>query len=812
VRFFSRLYLALRPHARANSRTNSRTRVFVLSAAVLGVMALSGLLTVNLVIREDVTSLMPTRPPGLAEQFRILREAPFAQSLFIALGGGDPAGSAKKVAEALRGPDMPFVLSGMDSFSPSLLPKLCAALPGLMDAGDMAALPPLLTEKAVAEALDKNRTLLLSARGLALRDFLAMDPLGLCARKLRGFASTTGTPKPARGRMQSVDGRYAVLVAEPAASMTDTAAARKVMTMARDAVGRGAPDAETIIIGGHRHTEENADVIQEDLRRILPASVLLIVLAYLVFVRTWRGLSIVLLPTASLLLASAFTGLVFDGISGIVIGFGSVILGITADYAIHVYFAMNGAESPEQSLERVSTPVLFGALTTLAAFAAFFSSSIPCIVQMTCFSIFGIVAALFLALVVLPQYLCSARTASAPPPFAEKWSAPEEATRLRPRTAVLTLLWAVLAAGLGGLLHSAPIDGDIRSLSYQSEAMEEDEARMRAIWGEQREQALFAVEETSRQAALEKNDRLWERFVTLSADNGYDLSSLTSLARFLPARSTQTARHAEWKAFWEERGPRTVAALRDLAPKAGFSVEAFAPFALWLSGEPPLVDAEVLTTLGLEFPLLLLRATPDGTHFVYGVAHEGRMPESFRDAIRDEGGHYVSGETFRAAMDEATRADMLRFGGLSLLAVLGTSVWLLRSLPRLALMLLPVSLGLFGVLAVYRLMGMSLNIFHAIALPLVMTLSVDYGIFMLAFLEGRLRRESVKGVLLSGLTTLSGFGALLLARHPALFSLGLTVSIGLSAALLAALVLMPRLVRPAHGPPLTPRVREAGHV
>ncbi|MDR1360216.1 MAG: MMPL family transporter, partial [Deltaproteobacteria bacterium] len=49
------------------------------------------------------------------------------------------------------------------------------------------------------------------------------------------------------------------------------------------------------------------------------------------------------------------------------------------------------------------------------------------------------------------------------------------------------------------------------------------------------------------------------------------------------------------------------------------------------------------------------------------------------------------------------------------------------------------------------------------------------------------------GVLLSGLTTISGFGSLLLAEHPALFSLGLTVTLGLAAALAAALWLLPRL-------------------
>jgi predicted RND superfamily exporter protein len=45
----------------------------------------------------------------------------------------------------------------------------------------------------------------------------------------------------------------------------------------------------------------------------------------------------------------------------------------------------------------------------------------------------------------------------------------------------------------------------------------------------------------------------------------------------------------------------------------------------------------------------------------------------------------------------------------------------------------------------------------------------------------------------SALTTISGFGALSLAQHPAMFSLGITVVLGLTPALLCALFVVPAL-------------------
>jgi predicted RND superfamily exporter protein len=43
----------------------------------------------------------------------------------------------------------------------------------------------------------------------------------------------------------------------------------------------------------------------------------------------------------------------------------------------------------------------------------------------------------------------------------------------------------------------------------------------------------------------------------------------------------------------------------------------------------------------------------------------------------------------------------------------------------------------------------------------------------------------------SALTTVGGFGALSLAHHPALFSLGITVVLGLIPALICALIVVP---------------------
>jgi SAM-dependent methyltransferase len=77
----------------------------------------------------------------------------------------------------------------------------------------------------------------------------------------------------------------------------------------------------------------------------------------------------------------------------------------------------------------------------------------------------------------------------------------------------------------------------------------------------------------------------------------------------------------------------------------------------------------------------------------------------------------------------------------------------------------------------------------------------DYSLFMvmaeLEPLRGHTKRTATTGgaVTICALTALFGFGVLVLARHPALFSVGLTALLGISFSLLATLFLVPPCMR-----------------
>ena len=90
-------------------------------------------------------------------------------------------------------------------------------------------------------------------------------------------------------------------------------------------------------------------------------------------------------------------------------------------------------------------------------------------------------------------------------------------------------------------------------------------------------------------------------------------------------------------------------------------------------------------------------------------------------------------------------------------------------------------------------LGIQFNLFNVIATILIIGLGVDYGIFMVCKISETYGHDTDRAVLFSGLTTLAGFGALILARHPALHSIGLTVILGIGAAIPSALFVIPAL-------------------
>jgi uncharacterized protein len=115
------------------------------------------------------------------------------------------------------------------------------------------------------------------------------------------------------------------------------------------------------------------------------------------------------------------------------------------------------------------------------------------------------------------------------------------------------------------------------------------------------------------------------------------------------------------------------------------------------------------------------------------------------------------------------------------------------------LSLLPVAIGTLWMVGLMGLCGIPFNPANIMTLPLVIGIGVTNGIHILnRFAEEKnpsiLAKSTGKAVLVSGMTTIAGFGSLIPAEHQGIASLGLVMSIGVATCMAAALTFLPALL------------------
>jgi hopanoid biosynthesis associated RND transporter like protein HpnN len=135
------------------------------------------------------------------------------------------------------------------------------------------------------------------------------------------------------------------------------------------------------------------------------------------------------------------------------------------------------------------------------------------------------------------------------------------------------------------------------------------------------------------------------------------------------------------------------------------------------------------------------------------------------------------------------------------LAAIMVLVWIhFRSVLTVILAMLPVFIGTLWLLGLMGLLGIPFNPANIMTLPLVIGIGVTNGIHILNRYHEEAHpsifaKSTGKAVLVSALTTMAGFGSLMLAHHQGIASLGYVMSIGVATCMIAGLGVLPCLLK-----------------
>jgi hypothetical protein len=184
-----------------------------------------------------------------------------------------------------------------------------------------------------------------------------------------------------------------------------------------------------------------------------------------------------------------------------------------------------------------------------------------------------------------------------------------------------------------------------------------------------------------------------------------------------------------------------------------------------------------------------------------GLLNDLDNMERFGAALEKVSPRITGSTQFGIAWMEEISAASKRAALLIFAAVLAFIALSFRSLRYTLFAAVPLVVGMIWMLGAYPLLGFKLNPINIAVIPLVIGMGIDFGIH----LAHRYRveqeittvfRYTGKGVFLSAGTTMIGFGSLgLIGTFGSISSMGIILFIGLAACLIAALLVLPGLLR-----------------
>lgn len=161
---------------------------------------------------------------------------------------------------------------------------------------------------------------------------------------------------------------------------------------------------------------------------------------------------------------------------------------------------------------------------------------------------------------------------------------------------------------------------------------------------------------------------------------------------------------------------------------------------------------------------------------------------------------------------KAMKEGLERAGLYALLVIVVVLAVDFRRPMRVAIALLPLGMGVALLLGIMGIFGTPLNPANMIAFPLVLGVGIDNGVHVLH--DWLIRRSEGltgishaigRGVLVKALTTMIGFGTLMISTERGLAGLGLILTLGVGCCMLTALIFLPAVLALLPAPPRVQR-------
>ena len=541
----------------------------------------------------------------------------------------------------------------------------------------------------------------------------------------------------------------------------------------------------------------------------------------------WLGFSILF----GWVFALAVIALFKSSISIIVVGIGSVIVGIAVNYPLHYLDHIKQETNKREALKDVIQPLVIGNLTTVAAFACLMFVKAEAMRDLGLFGALTLIGTILFVMVFLPLFAVVPKKTKKL--FVDDGKAPSETWR----KVKLYAFWPLVIITLILTYYSqdTAFDADLHNINYMTQQQQEDLALLSESLQKEGETDLIYVvsEAPDFQEAIRQNETMMAHLRQVVPDSvKYNISGMDGL---LPSVEQQERSLALWQEFWQ-RHAGLAEQVRTEAVKAGFTENAFSTFTDGITKDyQPLQENEMEPLMALCGNYMLQHDS------LARVVNFVRVPVEVSEAVKEQIRQIAVGSASRHCEERSNPKEtalrcfdcaqqpqaqgLNEFGpsigsrtlgfafsisdvGNNLVNALSSDFdyilyvcsivvffFLCLSFGRLELALLaflPLTVGWTWILGIMHLGGIKFNIVNIILATFIFGQGDDYTIYITEGLlheytyGKRMLKNYRNSVILSGILMFIGIGALIFAKHPAMRSLAEVAIIGMAVVVLMA--------------------------
>lgn len=771
-----------------------------------------GFIASKIQFEEDITKLIPTNEKTSAAE-KVLKTVNFADKIIVNIeresegSVQDLTTYASQLIDSISQKSGKYIKNIQGKVNDDNILKtldfVYQNLPLFLDTEDYKAIENKLSKDSLATITNKNYKTLISPTGIVAKKTILKDPLGLSFMALKKFQQLNIEDGFTLydGFLVSKDQKNILLFITPALTSSETSENAEFVTQLYEINASLNSSFQSKVKGEYFGATliavANAKQIKGDIQLTIGIALTILLIILILFYKKVTIPIILFTPTLfGGLLAIAFLFLFRGKISAISLGIGSVLLGVTLDYSLHILTHIRSNQSIKSLYEDVSKPILMSSLTTACAFLCLLFLSSQALQDLGIFAAISVLGASFFALIFIPQVYKDASNKK------EKKTIIDTIAnyKIHQNKWVLTMLGIAMIVSMF-TYNKVFFNKDLAKLNYKSEVLKDAEKRLDLLTNIADKSMYIAAYGTTEQEALATNDAIFSTLKQLKEEN--KVLNFSTIGGLVHSENKQLQKIEAWEQFWKDHSiQETKDNLVTSGEKLGFKPNTFQTFYTLLNTKFEPLESKAYNALDL-FSLGDYIATKDNFTTVTSLVkvHENHI-EDIRETFKETAQVLLidrqhMNETFLGNL----KNDFNTLIKYSLLVVLCILLLFYRSFSLTIVTCIPIFLTWLLTIGIMGLFGIEFNIFNIIISTFIFGLGIDYSIFVTNGLLTTYRTGEIvlpthkTSIILSVITTILGVGVLIFAKHPALYSISVVSIIGILSAVLVSFTIQPILFK-----------------